>query len=108
MSPLRTIYAVEMGGLTVGWGTYLETIILRGCFPLKEIQMFLIKEGNYFNVPVKVYYIEDSTDTSVLPDNAPTGSIALANDSTNGVGPRFPGPLLIRTRCPDTSPNSSL
>ena len=24
------------------------------------------------------------------------------------VGPRFPGPLLIRTRCPDTSPNSSL
>ena len=22
--------------------------------------------------------------------------------------PRFPGPLLIRTRCPDTSPNSSL
>ena len=24
------------------------------------------------------------------------------------VGPRFPGPLLIRTRCPDTSPNSTL
>ena len=52
--------------------------------PLKEIKMFLIKEGNYFNVPVKVYYIEDSTDTSVLPDNAPVGSIAIANDSTNG------------------------
>ena len=27
---------------------------------------------------------------------------------TNLDGPRFPGPLLIRTRCPDTSPNSSL
>ena len=26
----------------------------------------------------------------------------------HSVGPRFPGPLLIRTRCPDTSPNSSL
>ena len=25
-----------------------------------------------------------------------------------GLRPRFPGPLLIRTRCPDTSPNSSL
>ena len=24
------------------------------------------------------------------------------------LGPRFPGPLLIRTRCPDTSPNSTL
>lgn len=45
---------------------------------------FLIKEGNYFNVPVKVYYIEDATDTSNLPDDAPAGSIALANDSTNG------------------------
>ena len=27
---------------------------------------------------------------------------------SHSVGPRFPGPLLIRTRCPDTSPNSSL
>src|SRR5574337_918860 len=26
----------------------------------------------------------------------------------HSVGPRFPGPLLIRTRCPDTSPNSTL
>ena len=26
----------------------------------------------------------------------------------HSVGPRFPGPLLIRTRCPDTSPNSRL
>ena len=26
----------------------------------------------------------------------------------HSVGPRFPGPVLIRTRCPDTSPNSSL
>ena len=26
----------------------------------------------------------------------------------HSVGPRFPGPLLIRTRYPDTSPNSSL
>ena len=26
----------------------------------------------------------------------------------HSVGPRFPGPLFIRTRCPDTSPNSSL
>src|SRR5574337_1015124 len=25
----------------------------------------------------------------------------------HSVGPRFPGPLLIRTRCPDTSPNST-
>ena len=46
--------------------------------------MFLIKEGNFFNVPVKVYYIEDSTDTSVLPNDAPVGSIALVNDSING------------------------
>lgn len=45
---------------------------------------FLIKEGNYFNVPVKVYYTEDASDTSNLPDDAPVGSIALANDSTNG------------------------
>ena len=46
--------------------------------------MFLIKEGNFFNVPVKVYYIEESTDTSVLTNDEPVGSIALANDSTNG------------------------
>ena len=26
----------------------------------------------------------------------------------HSVGPRFPGPLLVRTRCPDTSPNSTL
>ena len=26
----------------------------------------------------------------------------------HSVGPRFPGPLLIGTRCPDTSPNSTL
>ena len=26
----------------------------------------------------------------------------------HSVGPRFPGPLLRRTRCPDTSPNSTL
>src|SRR5574337_362461 len=28
--------------------------------------------------------------------------------SPHSVGPRFPGPRLIRTRCPDTSPNSTL
>ena len=26
----------------------------------------------------------------------------------HSIGPRFPGPLLRRTRCPDTSPNSTL
>ena len=34
--------------------------------------------------------------------------IFLKGGAKNGVGPRFPGPLLIRTRCPDTSPNSTL
>ena len=34
--------------------------------------------------------------------------ILMDYDMANAVGPRFPGPLLIRTRCPDTSPNSTL
>ena len=32
----------------------------------------------------------------------------IDNICFHSVGPRFPGPLLIRTRCPDTSPNSTL
>ena len=32
----------------------------------------------------------------------------LQSMGPHSVGPRVPGPLLIRTRCPDTSPNSIL
>ena len=34
-------------------------------------------------------------------------TLLVANEEQQE-GPRFPGPLLIRTRCPDPSPNSSL
>ena len=37
-----------------------------------------------------------------------TGSYIDEERGPHSVGPRFPGPLLIRTRCPDTSPNSTL
>ena len=46
--------------------------------------MFLIKEGNHYNGPVQLYYIESASDTSDIPDTAPVGSVALVNDSTDG------------------------
>lgn len=43
---------------------------------------FEISAGNFYNVPVKTYYIEADTDTASLTD-APVGSIAIVNEANN-------------------------
>ena len=45
--------------------------------------MFEISWGNQYNVPIKVYYIEDDTEVSSIPADAPVGSIALVNEAQN-------------------------
>ena len=50
--------------------------------------------GLFTRCLVKIHWIEKSADNKL--------------DFPHSVGPRFPSPLLIRTRSPDTSPNSSL
>lgn len=42
-----------------------------------------ISFGNYYNVPIKVFYIESDSETSNIPSTAPVGSIALVNESNN-------------------------
>ena len=71
-------------------------------------------EGEMFNSESDYTAFRLRTDKSLPMQSVPLYSI----EGTAGlvppwvvphsVGPRFPGPLLIRTRCPDTSPNSSL
>ena len=59
----------------------------------------------------KVLYADGYTIaiSRFMEDNMYIGIISVASWGVpHSVGPRFPGPLLIRTRCPDTSPNSSL
>ena len=63
---------------------------------------------NSFSEDLK-YFSENFEEFKVLKDSLQDFEIFSSNENDLFyVGPRFPGPLLIRTRCPDTSPNSSL
>ena len=42
-----------------------------------------ISYGNYYNVPIKVFYIESDQETSDIPETAPAGSIAFVNEENN-------------------------
>ena len=43
----------------------------------------LIQYGNYYNVPIHLYYIEADSDASNIPAGAPVGSMAYVNESSN-------------------------
>lgn len=45
--------------------------------------MFEISAGNFYNVPIKVYYIEDDSETSSIPQDAPVGSMAIVNKAND-------------------------
>lgn len=44
--------------------------------------MFEISAGSYYNVPIKVYYIEDDSETAIIQD-APVGSMAIVNKAND-------------------------
>ena len=43
----------------------------------------LLQYGDYFNIPIHTYVIEDDADVSNIPADAPVGSIALVNETGN-------------------------
>lgn len=44
--------------------------------------MKLLMQGNTFDAPIPVYYIEDETELTDIPANAPAGTIVECNAST--------------------------
>lgn len=45
--------------------------------------MFIIQEGNSYNVPLRTYYVESDEEINDIPVTEPAGTIATVNESGN-------------------------
>ena len=45
--------------------------------------MFLIQQGNAYNVPLNKYYVESNDELNDIPESSPPGTIVEVNEKNN-------------------------